>query len=380
MTRIRPLLAALLATVLLAGGAAAPGAATRLATGMDPDKAAAMDAALALVRKDLNTPGMSLAIRLPDGTVWTSVVGRAKVPPNAWNVTPETSFSAASITKTFVGAVVMQLVDEGKMKFNDRLSRWVPGYPNASRIRIRHLLNHTSGVRDYFAHPDYDRLVFGRPRHYWTMNEILSLDRQPLYFAPGTGIHYSNMGYALLGKVVKKVTGKTLGMLIRQRLLQPLGLNHTAFQDVEPVQLTSAEGYLRLNHEWVGWSDGSGYRPHTSAATVAWAAGAMLSTPSDLVRWAHVLYTGNVVSASSLARMVTFNEEDYGHGTEQFFTTDDEATREAMWGHSGSLRGFQAQMWYIPSRDVTISLVSNRGRQVLRPSIQKLLAVLFEDS
>ena len=344
---------------------------------MDPAKAAALDAALAQARKHLNAPGLSLAIRLADGSVWTSVIGSAELPPNQWDVAADTAFSAGSITKTFVAAVVMQLVDEGKLSLSDPLSRWLPSYPNARKIQIQHLLSHTSGVRDYFTNPRYESLVFGRPTHHWTTKEILGLVQQPLYFQPGTGYHYSNTDFVLLAMVVKQVTGTSIGRQIRTRLLQPLGLDHTAFQDVEPVQLNSAHAYLRPNHQWVDWSDGTAYRPNTSAATVAWAAGAMLSTPTDLVRWAHALFGGTVVSSASLAQMVTFNRHDYGLGVERFFTTNDAATQAVMWGHSGSLRGFEAQMWYVPSRDVTITLMSNRGNQALRPIIQQLLAILL---
>ncbi|MEA2622011.1 MAG: D-alanyl-D-alanine carboxypeptidase [Chloroflexota bacterium] len=344
---------------------------------MDPDRAAALDVALADARRTLNAPGLSLAVRLADGTVWTSVVGRAQVGPDASDVTAQTAFSAGSITKTFVATVVMQLVEEGVIHLDDPLSRWLPRYPNGSRISIEELLSHTSGLYDYFDNPKFESLVFGRPMHRWSMSEILALVKAPTA-KPGAEFGYSNTNFALLGKVLRRGTGRSVGALVRGRLLEPLGLGDTRYQDRAPEGLISAMGYIRANHAWAGWSDGTAYRPNTSAATVAAAAGAILSTPSDLVRWAHALYAeATLVSAGSVARMTTFNEGDYGLGTELFATTDDPATAEPMWGHSGSLRGFEAQLWYVPSRDVTIALMGNRGRVSLRPVVQELLAALF---
>lgn len=347
------------------------------AIGMDPAHAAALQATLDQVRSELNVPGLSLAIRLPDGTVWNAVSGEGQVAPSIRAVTPDMPFSAGSITKTFVAALVMQEVEQGVIHLADRVSRWMPGWPNGAHIRIHQLLSHRSGLFDYFTNPSFESLVFGRPTHVWTVPEILRLVGQPIA-APGQRFSYSNTNYVLLGRILQRATHQSLGTLIRTRLLAPLGLDQTEFQDVEPVGPDAALGYLLGKSRWRTVADQSPYRPNASAATVAWAAGAILSTPSDLVRWGHALYAeGTVVSAESLASMTVFNDGEYGLGTERFFTTNDPATQEPMWGHSGSLRGFEAQLWYVPSRDVTISLLSNRGRVSVRPAVQQLLAVLF---
>jgi D-alanyl-D-alanine carboxypeptidase len=345
---------------------------------MDPATARALQNKLSDLRSNLNEPGLSLAIRLADGTVWTAVTGKAQVErKHKRAVTPDTAFSAGSITKTFVGALVMQLVQRGVLHLGDRVSKWLPHYPNAKHLLISQLLQHTSGLFDYFDNPDYNPAVFGHPHHLWTVPEILKLVRDP-YFRPGARWHYSNTNYILLGQILERATRSGVGNLIRNRLLKPLKLSDAAFQDREPRLPDEANGYLWSGSGWIGWTDGSDYRPNPSAATVAWAAGAMLASPSDLVRWAHALYAeGRIVSDASLTAMTKFNKHDYGLATERFFTSTSRSSRKPMWGHAGSLRGFEAQVWYIPSRDVTISLMGNRGRVSLRPAVQSLLTVLF---
>src|SRR4051812_7021332 len=364
--------------LLIVAGLGWSNAASATSSGMDPATATALQGELKRLASDLGEPGLSLAIRLADGTVWTAVTGKAQVEnKHKRSVTADTAFSAGSITKTFVGALTMQLIERGVLHLTDRVSKWLPRYPNANHLLISELLQHTSGLFDYFDNPDYNPQVFGHPHHLWTVPQILALVRDP-YFPPGTRWHYSNTNFILLGRILERATRAGAGKLIRTRLLKPLQLTETAFQDREPTLPDEANGYLRSDSGWIGWDDGLNYRPNPSAATVAWTAGAPLATPSDLVRWAHALYAeGKVISETSLAEMTDFNKRDYGLATERFFTTNKTATQEPMWGHAGSLRGFEAQMWYVPSRDVTISLMGNRGRVSLRPAVQDLLKVLF---
>jgi D-alanyl-D-alanine carboxypeptidase len=348
------------------------------AGGLDPAVAQALKAELKELRLGLGEPGLSLAIRLPNGTIWTAVSGYASEEKNhKRKLTSRTAFSAGSITKTFIGALVMQEVQKGVIHLDDPISRWLPGYPNARHLLISELLQHTSGLYDYFDNPKYEHLVFGRPHHVWTLSQILSLVLAP-WFAPGRGWAYSNTNFILLGAILQKVTGLSVGKLIRQRLLGPQRLRLTQFQDRPPTLADEANGYLSFGYGWVPWTDGTTYRPNTSAATVAWSVGAILASPSDLVRWAHALYAEDaVVSAASVAKMTDFNKHDYGLATERFTTSNNPVKHLNLWGHAGSLRGFEAQMWYVPKKDVTISLMGNRGRVSLRPAIRKLLRTYF---
>jgi D-alanyl-D-alanine carboxypeptidase len=338
----------------------------------------ATDAALQVVldtaRARIPTPGISVAIRLADGRTWLGVSGDRQLSPDR-PVDQDTVFSIASITKTFVTAVVMQLVSEGRLGLDDHLSRFLPDYPRATRITIRQLLAHTSGVANYFESAAYNQAVFSDPSRRWKVRDILALVGKP-YCSPGTCFHYSNTNFVLLGKVVQQVTGHTIAAEIDQRLLVPLGLEDTRFQPIDPTPRDAAHGHL-----WAGGTTfldqtrGSRVLPNMSAATVAWAAGAMVSSPADLARWAMALYaTDRVVPPDLLAQMLDFRKQDeYGLGTRTRIFNG----RRAI-GHGGSLRGYEDGIWYFPREGAVIVLLSNRGLYNPDRAIRELARTLWK--
>lgn len=338
----------------------------------DPALAEALQEVVDASRLRIPSPGLSVAVLLDDGRLWTGVAGDRQLSPRR-PVDADTVFAIASITKTFVTAAVMQLVDEGKLALDDRLSRYVPGFPRANDITIRQLLGHTSGVFDYFGNPAYAAKVFANKERSWTPREILRFVLAP-YCDPGDCFRYSNANFVLLGLVVEAVTGKDLSAVIRKRLLDPLGLEHTVFQAEEPTPRNAAHGHL--------WGGGSTFYdqigrsrivPHRSAVTVAWAAGAMASTPTDLAQWAAALYGGDVVSPESLAAMLTFRKKDaYGLGTR---TRTFQGHRAI--GHLGGIRGFELAMWHFPEDGATIVALTNRGMFSTDKTVKLLARTLF---
>ncbi len=321
-------------------------------------------------RDAVRVPGLAVALRLPDGSTWTSVGGRvAPGGGNAW-ITPSTPFAIASITKTFVAALALQLRDEGVLSLDAPVRRWMPELRRAGRITVRMLLAHRSGLADYFWHPRYEQLVFGRPDHAWTVEEILALaaQRAPL-FRPGAGYSYSNTNYVVLGRIIERATGRPLAALLRERFFEPLGLASATFQGDEPVPDGAAQGWLREDRVWRELGDGTAFRPNTSAATVAWAAGALLLSVEDLLRWEEALYGGEVLSPASLAEMLSFGKEGYGLGA-RFQSLGG----LAGFGHGGSLRGFVSAMYREPLSGVGVVGMTNRGSVDLNSLVSVLVA------
>lgn len=300
-------------------------------------------------------PGVSAAIETPDGR-WTGVAGKASLRP-ARSVTPQTAFEAGSVTKTFVAAVVLQLVGEGRLSLTSKLSRWMPDVRYASRITVRHLLSHTSGLRDLFDDPANQRYLERDKGKRFTFREIVRRMGPPRTL-PGVRYSYSNANYILLGRIVERVTGTGIASAIRSRLLRPLDLRRTWFQGEEPAP-SGMSGKRAMGYAAGGkaFGTGAGLRPWTSMATFIWSAGAMMSTPTDLARWARALYGGRVpgLSAASLERMTDFGPRGYGLGTRRSIKGDREA-----WGHGGSLDGFQTGMWYLPAIDTSVVVMWNR--------------------
>ena len=181
------------------------------------------------------------------------------------------------------------------------------------------------------------------------------LIEQAPVFRPGADQQYSNTNYILVGRILEIVGGEPLATQLRARFFDPLGLTSVVFQGDEAVPDGAAKGYWR-DAGWVDWSDGTTLRPMTSAATVVWAAGAILASVTDLLRWEQALYSGEILSADSLAQLLTFGKAGYGPGTRY--------QKLAGWdgyGHGGSLRGFNAGMYRMPEAGVDVIVMTNRG-------------------
>ena len=324
-------------------------------------------------RDNHRAPGVAAAVRLPDGSLWLGVSGSASVGSRSRPLTPATPFAVASLTKTFMAALVLQLVEQDRLELSDPLARWMPDYPRARAITVRMLLSHRSGIFDYFSHSTYERRVFGRPRHHWTVAEILAL-RGPRYCEPDACFRYSNTNYVLLGHIVRKVTGKEPARLIRNRFLRPLGLDDTYFQGQEPIREWGAKGYWLKPGGHRGWSDGTAFRPNTSAATVAESAGAMLASVQDISDWQDALFGGAVLEPRSLERMVAFHPRSgYGLGMRRAWLDGLAAV-----GHGGSLRGYVSIMYRLPEHDIDVVIMTNLGNVSLQSLADGLARVALK--
>jgi D-alanyl-D-alanine carboxypeptidase len=284
-------------------------------------------------------------------------------------------FSIASITKTFVTATIMQLVDEGTLSLDTRLSRFLPDYPRAKRITIRQLLAHTSGVFNYFESAAYQRAAYRDPSRRWTTKQILGFTGAP-YCAPGDCFHYSNTNFVLLGEVIRSVTGRSVAREIRERFLEPLGLQHTGYQPDDRTPANAAHGHLWGGKDvFYDWTGKSRRLPTMSVATLAGSAGAMYSNAADLATWMIALYgSDTIVRPDLLDQMLTFRKRDqYGLGTRTRVFDG----RRAV-GHGGSLRGYENQVWYFPEEGVSIVLLSNRGLYLPDRTVRQLMRTLWK--
>ena len=322
--------------------------------------AADLQKELDAIRSGRSYPGVSAAIVYPDGSIWTGQSGMAILSPQT-PVTADTLFSIGSVSKTFVAATVGRLAMAGTIGLDDPLSKYLPDYPNASNISLRQMLNHTSGIKDPFADPDMAAAILANPSQPWTTAQVLSWIGKP-YFAPGTGYHYSNSNFILLGQVVEKATGKSLASLVRSEFLTPLGLSHTFLQTEETVPGNKAHGYMAPAGRPRDNSAGT-MIPFTAEATAFGPAGAFVSTPTDLARWATALYGGAILDQATLAAMVDISPTSpyiarparvYGLGLEE--TT---IAGQVAWGHLGYLDGFFSAMEYLPASHVTIVVLEN---------------------
>jgi D-alanyl-D-alanine carboxypeptidase len=330
---------------------------TTPATRLDATTAAALQKALNATRTGRGYPGISAAIVFPDGSLWAGQSGSA-VLSSGTPVAADTLFSVASISKTFVAALVGRLAARGTISLDDPLAKYVPTFPNAANISLRRLLNHTSGIRDLFD--VMDGPILADRTHVWTTAEVLARVGKSIYFAPGKGYHYSNTNYVLLEAVVERATGRPIASQIRAEFLEPLHLDRTFLQTEESAPGRRAHGYMGKAAAPVDNSAGT-MLPFTSEATAVGAAGAYVSTATDLARWGDALYNGQVLDRASLAAMVDISPTQpykprwvYGLGFEESLIGG-----RTAWGHRGHLDGFWSAMEYLPAQGLTIVVLVN---------------------
>jgi D-alanyl-D-alanine carboxypeptidase len=247
---------------------------------------------------------------------------------------PSDRFRVGSVTKAFVATVVLQLAGERKLSLADSVERWLPGVvPDGSRITLRQLLNHTSGLFDYVEEPGFVERQRATPTKAWTPAQLVAIAtaHDPL-FAPGARWSYSNTGYILLGLVVEKATNHSLASELRKRIFAPLHLRATSFDTGTRMTGRYAHGYTRLRGP--GLTDIS-----VVSATVFGAAGAVVPNADDLARFFRALLDGDLLRPGLLARMKTTvkvtPQQRYGLG---LFETRTPCGR--FWGHGGGLFGY----------------------------------------
>ncbi|HEX7950013.1 MAG TPA: serine hydrolase domain-containing protein [Candidatus Limnocylindrales bacterium] len=331
------------------------------------EKRAALSATLLRLRATYGIPGISAAMTFPDGTTWIAKAGFADVARRR-AVTPTTEFAAGSISKTFTSALILRLAEEGRLSLDAPVRTYLPALAVNPAITIRQLLDHTSGLDDFFMHSAIDKALLARPTRVWKATDSLRYMARP-YFKPGTGWHYSNTNYLVLGMVAEAVGGVPLATQLRQRFFGPLGLRNTYYQWVEKARGPLAHGYRFTSpnprQKGIDVSDGTAVIPFTSVVTASGGAGSIATTATDLVRWARALYGGTVLQRGTLAAMVDDatvttalkSSVPYGLGV-QVVTVDG---RQAM-GHSGRFLGFRAVMRWLPEEGIAVAVMTNQSR------------------
>jgi D-alanyl-D-alanine carboxypeptidase len=325
---------------------------------LDDATATALQKSIDGVRSKYAIPGLSVAVVFPDGAVWAGQSGQA-VTATKTAVTADTLFSVGSISKTFTGALALRLVEQGAISLDEPLSKYLPKFPNASKITIRMLMNHTSGVRDIFEASIFANFDANHSTR-WTADKVLALVSRP-YFAPGTNYHYSNTNYIILGQVIEKATGKTVASLVHSEFLTPLGLDHTYLQWQETPNDPLAHGYVGSKTNPTDISKGQALIPYVSEATAVGSAGGVVSNAHDIAIWATALYDGAFLDEAMMASMtdVTLTAPFkptllYGLALEQL-----PISGRLAWGHRGHLDGFWSSVAYFPDADVTVALLTN---------------------
>jgi len=306
---------------------------------------------------DIGVPGVVVAAARP-GFVWEKAGGVAEVPGNA-PMSLDHRFRIASVTKLFVAATVLQLVDEGVMQIDAEVDLIEGG------ITTRQLLNHTSGLPHALEAEELFEPYRTNMAHRWELTPRDALERiesKPRLFSPGDGWSYSGSNYVVLGLMVEERTGSTLAEALRRRIIDPLQLADTELPELNSTPAGLAHGYLPADNPVLP-GDGPDPVDVTDVEPFGWGGGGMVSTARDVARFLQALLAGELFSAEMRAEMLTTVPSDwpesdaYGLGIERVESTwgVEKSPCGAAWGHFGFSLGYS-----------TVALASESGdRQVV---------------
>jgi CubicO group peptidase (beta-lactamase class C family) len=285
--------------------------------------------------------------------------------------TIDTKFNLGSMNKMFTAVSVMQLVEQGKLSLDDTLGKFMPAgamRPEVlSKVRVKHLLSHTSGLGSYFTEA-WDRQSRALYRSVDDWMPLVKNDT--LQFEPGTRWSYSNTGMLLLGKVIERASGQDYFDYVREHVAKPAGMTSTDAYELDRVNKNLAVGYEHEGED----ANGPIYRNNIFQHVIRGGpAGGGYSTVGDLTRFAEALKSGKLVSAASLRTLTTPKPElgspEYGFG----FVID---AGGRVVGHSGGFNGINSQLDIYVGEDYTVAVMSNFGGGA-EPIIEKARSLLL---
>jgi CubicO group peptidase (beta-lactamase class C family) len=273
-----------------------------------------------------------------------------------------TVFQIGSITKQFTSAIILQLQEQHKLFLQDKLSKYIPDYPKGDSITIENLLTHTSGIYNYTNDEEYVKNNIARQIKLEEL--IATFKNKPFDFSPGTEYRYSNSGYTLLGYIIEKVTGESYFTIVRENIFTPLKMNHSGFDFSNLKSANKATGYIKLSEK------------STNPATIvdsseSYAAGSIYTTVGDLYKWDRALYTNSIMHDSSLQKTFTPYKANYGYG----WVIDSSYGKKVVM-HSGEIFGFTSFIARIPSDEVCIILLDNKGSPGLAKIAENINSIL----
>ncbi|WP_422861339.1 serine hydrolase domain-containing protein [Flagellimonas sp. W118] len=325
--------------------------------------------------------GASISIRVDGEERWILQGGTSS---GGSPISGDMRFGIASITKTFVAATTLKLIDEGQLDLNDPISKWLTlNSTNIDEsITVEQLLGHFAGLLGYFRHPDIWARVEGNLETAIPSLELVDYVGEPV-FMPGDRYEYSNSNYLILGLIIEAVTQKTVGEVFREKLFDPLQLGNTYFPANEnlvgpiatPWRDSNGDGTLQdISSEF-----GAAYH------SIFYTAADVFSTASDLSMWAQHLFNGSLLSQETKNLMLNFTPlgdpiaTGYGLGVREVTFVG-----RSMWGHTGGMRGYGSYMFYDPTSKVSIAMLNNQSRSQNGPLLRyelvdELLQKVFQN-
>ncbi|MER6304174.1 serine hydrolase domain-containing protein [Kitasatospora sp. NPDC001539] len=315
---------------------------------LTPAVTAQLDDAIQRVMNQAGVPGISVGIITPSGTYQKSFgvsdkTARTPMDPGLFS-------RIGSETKTFTATAVLRLVDQGKVGLDDPISKYVDGVPGGDAITVRQLGEMRSGLFPYSSDPDFVNALINDPNRTFTPDQLLAYGyKHPAVFPPGTRYQYNNSNYILLGKLIEKVGGQSVGDFLKAQVFTPASLDKTSFPTDASLPDPHSHGYTNQTPDG-SIQDATNWNP-----SWAWTAGAVITTLGDLESWAKTVATGAIVSPSAQAerlKMLPTGDAGVTYGFGLF--------NNGGWiGHNGSMPGYESVAVYLPQAQATMAMLLN---------------------
>lgn len=342
---------------------------TALAQAAEPVTQVRIKEVVTKVMQEKHIPGLSIAVATPGGTIEESY-GLANVEYHQ-PVEKDSVFEIGSISKTFTAIGILMLQEEGKLSVNDKITKYFPQYPGWSEITLKHLLQHTSGIKDLTETEPF-KSTQGKD---WTPQEVVAgIAREPLDFEPGQKAKYSNTGCIILGLVIEKVTGVSYGDFLAEKITKPLGMAHAMLGSNSAVIPKRVAGYAYA---------GDLVNAEYASLLLPYASGGILSTSSDLIKLAKVFRGEALLNTKSIQEMFapTYLNNGtryqssgpglkitFGYGLDSIVLKD-----KIIPAKTGGISGFNSFFAYFPESQTMVAVAAN-----LDNSLQDLLIIVHE--
>ncbi|HUF03590.1 MAG TPA: serine hydrolase domain-containing protein [Aridibacter sp.] len=317
-------------------------------------------------RKSAKFSGATLGICMENGECFSLATGysdrTAKTP-----MKPDDIMLAGSVGKTYVAAVALKLIGEGRIGLDDKISKyfgkekWFPRLPNSSDITVRQLMSHTSGLVRYEFNPNFLKDLAAEPQKYRKPVELISyLFDSKAPFEAGKGWDYSDTNFIVLGMIIEKVTGKKYYDLAVKNVLEPLKLKRTKPQD-GPVIKGLIQGYAGAGNPFGGFDEMIRDGKFVINPQFEWTGGGMASTSGDLAKWAKAMYEARAFKKEMLDEMLKgIPAPMLGQNVEYGLGVIIRPTLQGLtYGHSGFFPGYMTDVMYFPEKKMSLAVQVN---------------------
>ena len=307
-----------------------------------------VDSLIQTVFKDKTGPGGIFMVAKNGKPIYKKAFGKANLESDV-NMTPENVVQIGSMTKQFTAIAILMLEEQGKLNVTDSISKYIPDYPSGSKIKIHHLLTHTSGIKDF------TKMKTLRDIAQKEMEPKMMVDffkNEPVDFQPGEKFDYNNSGYVILGYIIELVSGQTYEDFIEKNIFQKLGMKDSQYATDRLIINKRAYGYHKKEYGYVNKS--------VINFSVPFSSGSLMSTVDDMLKWQNALNKNSLINAKTMAKAFSKyklnngQEFTYGYGW-HIRAISETPDRE----HGGSIFGFKSMGVYIPSKDIYVIGLSN---------------------